>query len=292
MQPFTKIGKMDAMNTDNSRADGTQTSLKFWHQSMTELNVLGPYADFLEEHGKKVLRGEAQLSVHGLRAGSYAGRAATPALINAFVFHRVLDQIIDNAIVAEKSGYDAFIIGSFSEPFLREIRSIVRIPVVSILESSMLIGCSLGKKVIPISNAPQVAAMTINAVEKHGLSERVLQAVSLDPAWHEPALAVAIESPDKVIDAFLADARKWIQRGAEVVLPAEGILATVLAANGVVRVDGAPVIDVFAAAWRHAVTMVSLRRICGIEVSEVGTYARGEIELMNLIAERSTTGVF
>lgn len=283
-----KIGKVDVMNSDNSRADGTQPSLKFWHQSMAELNVLGAYAEFLEAHGKKVLGQAAQLSVHGLRVGSYAGRAPTPALANAFVFHRVLDQIIDNAIVAEKSGHDAFIIGSFSEPFLREIRSIVRIPVVSILESSLLIGCSLGQTVVPISNAPQVAAMTNNAVEKHGMKERILRAVSLDPAWYEPALTAAIKSPDKVIDAFLADARKWIQRGAEVILPAEGILATVLAANGVVRVDGAPVIDVFAAAWRHAVTMVSLRTICGTEVSEVGIYARGEIELVKLIAERSS----
>ena len=52
--------------------------------------------------------------------------------------------MIENAIKAEREGYDAFVLGSFSEPFLREIRSAVDIPVASVVESSVLVGCSLG----------------------------------------------------------------------------------------------------------------------------------------------------
>ena len=93
--------------------------LRLWHQSMTELEGLGAYRDYLIAHSKTVLGDEATVQVAGERAGSYHGRPPTAALGNAFVYHRVLDQIIDNAIAAERAGFDAFVVGSFSEPLLR-----------------------------------------------------------------------------------------------------------------------------------------------------------------------------
>ncbi len=39
--------------------------------------------------------------------------------------------MIDKALQAEREGYDAFIIGSYSEPFLKETRAAVNIPVLS-----------------------------------------------------------------------------------------------------------------------------------------------------------------
>src|SRR3546814_8561904 len=60
---------------------------------------------------------------------------STSALGNAFVYHRAVDQIIDYAIHAERDGFDAFVVGSFSEPMLRVMRSAVDIPVIGILRS-------------------------------------------------------------------------------------------------------------------------------------------------------------
>ena len=119
------------MNTTTDRKP-----LRFWHLSMTELTGLGAYRDFLVAHAQRVLGHEAQVQVEGLREGTYHGRTPTSALGNAFVYHRAVDQIIDNAIRAEGQGFDAFVIGSFSEPMLREIRSAIDIPVIGILESS------------------------------------------------------------------------------------------------------------------------------------------------------------
>lgn len=113
--------------------------LKFWHQSMTELAGQGAYSRYLSSHAKKILGDEADVHIRGLKAGSYHGHALTEALENAFVYYRVLDQVIDNAIQADREGYDAFVIGSFSEPYLREIRSAVNLSLVSVLEPSMLV---------------------------------------------------------------------------------------------------------------------------------------------------------
>lgn len=257
--------------------------LRFWHQSMTELDVLGAYREALVRQAADILGSDAAIEVHGMRSGTYHGRTPTAALENAFVYHRALDQIIDNAIRAEKEGFDAFIIGSFSEPYLREIRSAVRIPVASILESTMLVACSLGKKIIPIANAPQISFMVQTAVEKHGLQQRVLPAVALDPAWHEPELAAAFSSPQPVLDAFARTARRYLAQGADVIVPAEGVMASLLSANKVREIDGAPVLDVFALTWRYAVMLARLRDQVGMQVSDVGHYARGEQALIDLM---------
>lgn len=99
------------------------TGLRLWHQSMTELAGLGAYRDFLVAHAARVLSAEADVQVHGLREGTYHGRTPTSAVGNAFAYHSAVDQIIDHAIEAEREGFDAFVIGSFNEPMLREIRS-------------------------------------------------------------------------------------------------------------------------------------------------------------------------
>ncbi|NBS74220.1 MAG: hypothetical protein EBT78_09325 [Betaproteobacteria bacterium] len=260
------------------------TPYKMWHQSMTELEGLGAYRDFLIAHANSMLGQSATVQVEGVRAGSYHGRTPTSALGNAFVYHRVLDQIIDNAIHAERNGFDAFVIGSFSEPFLREIRSAVNIPVIGILESSMLVSCSLGKKIAPIANAPEISFIVQSAVEKHGLQERVLQSVSLDPPMHEAEMVAAGKPPKPVIEAFSRAALNAItHHGADVIIPAEAVLATLVIANQIKTLHGAPVVDVIAVAWRYAVMMIELKERCGLGVSRVGSYAQSDPALIDLM---------
>ena len=261
-------------------------TLRFWHQSMTELENLGSYRAFLNRHAGHILGAEAVIAVHGLRAGTYHGRTPTVALGNAFVYHRAVDQIIDNAIRAERESFDVFVIGSFSEPMLREIRSAVDIPVVGILESSMLTSCSLGATVAPIANAPEIASIVHWAVKKHGLESRVLPCVSMDPAMHEKELlAAAVDDPQAIVQAFKRAAQHAVVAlRAEVIVPAESVLATVLIEQGLTQVEGAPIVDVLAVAWRSAVMMARLRAECGLVTSRAGIYARNDPELVALMA--------
>src|SRR5437867_1373711 len=103
--------------------------MRIWHQSSTEIDGLGVYKRALEAHAAKILGGEGRIEVHGIPAGRYRGRAPSDALGNPFVHHLVLEPVLSNAVRAEQDGFDAFVIGSFSEPFLREVRSAVDIPV-------------------------------------------------------------------------------------------------------------------------------------------------------------------
>ncbi|MGB9114927.1 aspartate/glutamate racemase family protein [Bradyrhizobium sp.] len=249
---------------------------RIWHQSVNELDHFGVYKRALETHAAEVLGDDAEVVVHGLPAGTYGGASATAVLGNAYAYHRILGRVIHNAIAAERQGYDAFVIGSFSEPFLREIRSAVDIPVASLTESGLLVGCSLGSLVALISNAPAVQWMTKVAVDKHRLAARVLDVASLDPPLDEPALGRAYADPAPVIANFTAAAERLVARGADVIIPAEGVLAELLVRHGVHEIAGAPVMDVFAVTWAYALMEIRLWSKAGLRVGRCWHHRRDD----------------
>jgi Hydantoin racemase len=249
-------------------------TLKLWHQSVNELSRIGAYKKGIEAHAKTLLGAEAEVHVHGLPEGTYGAQSPTEALGNAYLYHRVLAPIVEQAVEAERQGYDAFVMGSFSEPYLREMRCAVDIPVVSLTEASLLMGCALGGQIGLISNAPSVAYMTKLSVAKHHLEARVLEVTALSPGMDEYELIAARDNPSELIANFSATARDLIARGAEVIVPAEGVMAEILAHAGMHMIDKAVVLDVFAASWTQALALIRLRR-AGFGTSRAWLYSRG-----------------
>jgi len=248
---------------------------RIWHQSVNELSRIAAYKQGIEAHAARFLGAEVELHVQGMPEGTYGALSPSDALGNAHLYHRVLAPIVEQAVEAEKQGYDAFVMGSFSEPYLREMRTAVDIPVVSLTEASLLLGCSLGTKIGFISNAPNVAYMTRLSVAKHHLEARVVDTTSLLPGMDEYELIAARDNPAALIEAFTKTARDLIARGAEVIVPAEGVMAEIFAREGLNRIDKAVVLDVFAAAWCQALSLVRLRRGLGITASRAWAYSRG-----------------
>lgn len=249
-------------------------AMKFWHQSVNELSRIDAYKRGIEAHARNLLGDEAEVHVQGLPEGTYGDQSPSDALGNAYLYHRVLAPIVEQAVEAEKQGYDAFVMGSFSEPYLREMRTAVDIPVVSLTEAALLVGCSLGGQIGLISNMANVAYMTKLSVAKHHLEARVLDVTAVSPGMDEYELIAARDEPSKLIETFTATARDLIARGAEVIVPAEGVMAEILAREGLKKIDKATVLDVFAAAWSQAASLVRLRRV-GIGTSRAWLYSRG-----------------
>lgn len=265
-------------------------TIRLWHQSMTELAGLKNYEESLKRHFERTNDANMTIDVHGLRTGTYLGRPPTVALANPYVYHRCLEQIVANALMAEGDGYDAFIVGSFSEPYLTELRSVLRIPVASILESSMLVACSLGHTAVAIANAPEIAVLVRKATQWHALGGRIREIISLDPPWHEPDLAAAFDDPTVLRERFCATAAECVKHGAEVIIPAEGVLASFLSQQGVTDVQGAPVLDVFAIAWAYAAMMVHLRVQAKIEVARTGLFAQPDPDLVAQVSQAQISG--
>jgi Asp/Glu/hydantoin racemase len=261
-----------------------EVTMRIWHQSSTEIDGLPAYRRSLLAHAAKMLDRGDVVEVHGIPAGRYRGRAPSDALGNAFVHHVVLEPVLANAVRAEAEGCDAFVIGSFSEPFLRELRSAVDIPVVSLTEASLLVACSLGRYSAPISNAPTTAWMTRMSIEAHGLAGRVLRVQAIDPPLDEPQLARAFDDPAPVIESFMRAAQRAVADGADSIIPAEGMLAELLHSQGVTTISGAPVVDVFGTAWAYAAMLVRLRRHAGMQVGRAWHYRRDDAGLVRELA--------
>ena len=259
-------------------------SLKLWHQSTTEMSRDSAYGKALVRRAQEVLGDSVVLDTFGLPAGTYHGRGVSAANANAFVYHRILDRVIDNAIQAEREGYDAFIIGSYSEPFLKETRAAVNIPVLSLFETTLLVGCSLGTRTAFVTTSPPVVDMINKSVAFHRMADRVGDVVSLEPAFEGPELHAAFNDPSRLIASFETAAIKALENGADVLVPAEGIIAVILTQAGVTRFKDAPVIDVFGVTWSYAAMFVNLRRTAGMNVTRRGWYAQPDPELIQLLA--------
>src|SRR5262249_23498440 len=109
---------------------------------------------------------------------------------------------------------------------------------------------------------------------------RVLDVTSIDPPMDEPALARGYADPGPIIAAFSRAAERAVAAGADVIIPAEGVLAQLLVINGVTSIAGAPVLDVFAVAWSYAQMMMGLGARTGLRVGRSWQYRRDDVDLI------------
>lgn len=248
--------------------------IRIWHQSMTELDALTDYRKALERHAQAVTSPGTTVEVHGIPSGAYGGIAPTDLLLSPYPYHLILSRVIEYAYQAERKGYDAFVVGSYSEPFLKEMRGAVDIPVVSVGESTFLVACSVAKYQGLISNAPEVARIVKGLIDKHALAGRVSGVYWLDPPMNEPQLSVAFDDPAEFLANFNRVAERAIGDGADVIIPAEGVFNEILVTHGVQFVGKVPVMDAMGVVWNYAEMMVNLRRRTGLVVGRHWEYQK------------------
>jgi len=259
--------------------------MRIWHQSMTDLASLPTYQSSLEDHAAQVCEPETVVHIKGMPNFYTGGITTTDVLGSPYLYHVAFRRIIDQAIESERQEYDAFVVGSFSEPFLRELRSTVDIPVVSAGESNFLVACSLGKLQALIANVPTVARLVQDHVTGYGLSERVQGVYALASTMTEDELQAQWTSPESVIARFDAIAEEAIRAGADVVIPAEGVLSELLYQQGHQRLLNIPILDSFGVCWKYAEMFVQLRQKLGVEVGRAWEYRRSSAEKLATFGE-------
>ena len=251
--------------------------MRLWHQSMAPLDAFPLYRDALAAHIPRVLPPERGTTVvlHGLPAGTYPENAApADVLIHPYAYHLTMGRVLENVVQAERAGFDAVALGSYSEPLLREARSIVSIPVASMAEATLLVACSVARYAAIVTVSEEVARMTEALVARHGLEKRVRGLYVLDPPLNEFGLVAAFQNPTAFLASFDATARRAIRAGADVIIPAEGVFNELLFAHGVRRIDGVSIMDCVGVTFLYAEMLVNLRRTTGLEVGRRWEYAR------------------
>jgi Asp/Glu/hydantoin racemase len=250
--------------------------MRIWHQSFTDLTVMPLYRKTIAEHAAAVMGQDAKVSVHGLRPGTYTeGCAPIDAIKYRYVAAVHELQVCDAALVAEREGFDALALGCFFDPGLRAARSLVDIPIVGLGESCALVACSLARKFGLVTLCEDQTADYTDLMLAYGMERRFAGAVTLDPPIDEFALEADEKTARAIEERFDRACAAAIELGAEIIIPADGVLNEFLVRRRRLSArGGVPVMDSLGVLFQHAAFLVRLKATTGMGVSRHQFYAK------------------
>lgn len=250
--------------------------MRIWHQSFTDLTVMPLYRKTITEHAAAVMGQDAKVSVHGLRPGTYTeGCAPIDAIKYRYVATVHELQVCDAALVAEREGFDALALGCFFDPGLRAARSLVDIPIVGLGESCALVACSLARKFGLVTLCEDQSADYTDLMLGYGLERRFAGALALDPPIDEFALEADEKTARAIEERFDVACAAMVERGAEIIIPADGVLNEFLVRRRRLSTrGGVSVMDSLGTLFQHAAFLVKLKSTTGTSISRHQFYAK------------------
>ena len=167
-------------------------------------------------------------------------------------------QIVNNAVQAQRQGFDAVAISCFFDPGLREARSLVDIPVVSLCETALFIATTVGGRFGLIGLGPDQVFALDDLAARYGATDRIAAVLPLDPPVTETDLESMHGGGGDLEDRVEEVARRAVAQGADLIIPAEGVLNTALVRRGIRTLAGVPVMDAYGTLLSYAEMLVRL----------------------------------
>ena len=245
--------------------------MRLWSQSLTRADAWPGYNRALRALLDQVRDPETEIEIHGIaKRGGIGDQYRYLEFIEA-------QEVLENVERAAREGFDGFLIGNIGDPGLREAREITDIPVLGLCETSTHLATMMGGNFALITGNEKHATRIVENVGRYGLGGKlhavrtmsVQRLVDLDSGFTDPAAGSAL------VGEFLAAAGDAAGAGAEVVIPAIGVLMVLLAERGVHSIRGnVPVLNGVVALVKTAESVVRMRRLmAGNWTSKRATYA-------------------
>lgn len=247
--------------------------MKLWYQSFSRFHAFGNYGEALKPIINAAADPGTSIDAHDLKKGG--------GIADQFRYLEYLDvgEVISNGIKAQNEGYDAFLIGNIADPGIRELREALTIPVLGLCETTLSIACMMGVTFSLITVNEKFTPRVLENVHRYGFTGRM---TSWEPmgVTHLPNLAPGFSSApehvaarEAIFESFREASRMAIAKGAEVLIPAGGVVMAMLTHAGIHDVDGVPILDGTVALVKMAETAVKLQKISGNFVSKRLNYA-------------------
>lgn len=234
--------------------------MKLWYQSLTRENLFHSYLDALRVALTAIKRPGTVIDLHGITRVGGLGKQ------QAYLDYLEMAEVLDNVERASREGYDAFLIGHFTDSALREAREITSMPVLGLCEATLHVACMMGANYSLITLSEKSRAHVMENVRRYGLESHCVDAPTLTLEWPldlDRAFSDPIERR-RLCAEFLHAARESTARGAEVVIAAGGVLMTLLAAEGVHHVEpGAPLLNGITALVKVAEMAADMNALMG-----------------------------
>jgi Asp/Glu/hydantoin racemase len=257
--------------------------MKIWCQSASALGtdpVLKPYEKTLQRYIQETARLGTTVDLRGVRVWSPS--------VNWLRYAEYLNssEIINNALEAERKGYDAFVVLCMDDPAFYELRQTVNIPVVSSGETAFHMACLLAPKFAILSyNAAPLEHQMENA-RRYGLGGRLVPGAAFGITLSE--VVQSFEKPEQILKGVREVSKRASEQGAAILVPSCGMLNMILLENKIREVEGLPVLDTVGTAIKMAEFLVDLKAL-GTMRSNLGSYTR--VAADELAALRKAYGV-
>jgi allantoin racemase len=228
---------------------------KIWIQSCSaEADATwSVYQESVRRHAGEIARPGTVLEFHGVSA-TFPGIDHLESAQHLATF-----DVLQNALRAERQGYAAFVMVSTIDAGHREVRELIDLPAVFITECAIHMASLLaGTFAFLTHNLPILRKMERMA-RGYGLGGRLVEGASLGLTYQD--FRRIYDDPDPVLSAVAREARRAIDRGARILLPAGNPVNMFLLDHGLRHVDGVPILDSFGTAVKTAEMLVDLRRM-------------------------------
>ncbi|CAG4885151.1 Hydantoin racemase [Georgfuchsia toluolica] len=240
--------------------------MKIWYQSGASLGIdpaWDEYEQTLKTYLNQVARPGTQVDVHGVELFSHSD--------DKYRFEEFFHdgQIVQNAIRAEREGYDAFCVGCARDPAGISLREVVDIPVSNLLETSMHMACLLSPNFSLLAHGQPLLRRQIELVKRYGLSERFIECNSFEVTLDE--LQGGFSDPKVIMDPAMGVAEEAKRKGVCMFVNACGCLNAVMGKYCLRELGGIPVLDGAALSIKMVEMLVDLKAI-GVGRSKLGAF--------------------
>ncbi len=247
--------------------------MRIWYQSYSAVGFdsrWSYYEENLARYVREVARPDTEVSVYGVPL-------MVAKMVNSRYFQYLhAKQVHENALEAERQGYDAFVLGGMLDLAYHELPELLTIPVLFIAETSFHVACLLSPNFSVIAPNDTVLKGIESRIEEYRLDKRYVPGVHLGGMSLEDFVA-SFDDPGPVVDRVHRAALETVARGARMLIPGFGALNLFLVNQGVRECDGIPFLDNTAVLIKMAETLVDLHKV-GIRRARGGVLAPPSIE--------------
>ena len=233
-------------------------SLRIWHQSFTVLEDLPAYHVGLRERIAQIVRPGTEVVMHGQIEGTYPSSYPGTDLAYGALYWMHGLQWLAAAREAQKQGFDAMVLASIPSPMIREIRTLVDIPVVGYGETVFHLSGLYGRRAGMIFFNTTRRDFWPEQVRQWGVAERFAGIDEAGVSFDEVVAAYTDGAKlSGVIAKVVEHATRFVQeQSVDVLIAGEMPLNLLLSKARITEIGGATVMDGLATCFKMAETLV------------------------------------
>jgi len=230
-----------------------KSKYRIWVQGATDRVHMAPYISRVEAHLREILDPEF----------SFTFNSTTPpaTTTHALTEYRIGAAFVRGAVKAGKQGYDGMMITHFQDAALAEVKSVARIPVLGLGETTLFHALTLGRRIGLVTINPAFIPWHEDQVIRYRIQDRVVGVRAVDARVSDYIDAFASKKAfDKLKPRWERECRKLLEAGADVIVPAGGLPMMLFSGT----FEGAPVVNGVTLLAKSTEMAIKLREKAGM----------------------------